>query len=659
MFNVVCIRAGELFSPAYVTILRDMVARNLEGGFEGRFVCFTDRPDDLPTDIMTAPLPADLPGWWSKLALFRKDLFPEGDRVLFFDLDTVIAGAIDRLAKFEGEFAILRDFYRPNGFQSSVMAWRAGAQSQIWESYEAAGCPTDDPRGDQWWIERSAHVGRVQILQDVFPDTFVSFKKSGGVIPAKASVVVFHGLPRPHQVTDGWVPKVWSIGGLSHAELTAVCNTALEQLLDNVRSACARDLPWFDAQNDEHDRHVAIIGGAPSVRDMLDEIVWRKSVGQDIWVLNNAWGELQKVRDDLRSIRPDVQVMLDARPQNREFLVSAKEHLIASQCDPSVFHALEGYADKVTLWHVNSPGMPELLADEKKRVTYLIGGGGTVGMNAIQLAVSRGYRQIHLYGFDSSFRGSEHHAYPQALNDKDVRSDVLYGDKHYTCAPWMVGQAQEFMELAPSYAADGVTITVHGEGLLPDIARDMARHFTPAETRAQQVLDRIVEGSVGVEIGVFAGEMSRALLKSDKVAHLTMVDSWEGEGAAYVGDSGDFHAGLTRQMQDGFYQQAVSRTRFANGRHEIVRKRSTDALGDVADTSLDFVFIDADHSYEGCRADIEGWRHKVKPGGWLGGHDYANHDFPKFGVTRAVDEFVSRHSLKLETGDNFCWFVQL
>lgn len=245
-----------------------------------------------------------------------------------------------------------------------------------------------------------------------------------------------------------------------------VCNTVEEIIFANVRSSRQRDLVWFDAENDEHDRHVAIVGGGPSVRDMLDEIRWRKSIGQDVWVLNNAAVALE-------DIEIDAQVICDARPQNAAFVTDAKEYLIASQCDPAVFDALEGR--NVTLWHCNVAGMADLLDDEKARVTYLIGGGTTVGMNALQLAISRGYRMIHLYGFDSSYRDGEHHAYRQAINDSESRSEVMYGGKTYVCAPWMVGQAQEFMSLAPTYQASGVTITVHGSGLLPDVAKPSVR----------------------------------------------------------------------------------------------------------------------------------------------------------------------------------------
>jgi hypothetical protein len=397
-----------------------------------------------------------------------------------------------------------------------------------------------------------------------------------------------------------------------------------------------------------------IIGGGPSVLGLLDEIRWRKSKGQDVWVLNNAAsiGLVPHI---------DAQLLLDARPENADFITVADEYLVASQCAPELFDRLG--KRNVTLWHANSPGMADLLASEQDRPAYLIGGGTTVGMNALALAVSRGYRQIHLYGFDSCYRDGEHHAYRQTLNDAEPRNEVLYQDKTYICAPWMVGQAQEFMELAPSYRADGCTITVHGEGLLPDIARDLAQVDTPAEQRAAEILKRIPAGAVGAEIGVFAGDLSRALLQADSGLRLVLVDSWEGDGAAYSSASGDFtgdwHATLTAPAQEDFYQRTKKRVAFAEQRARIIRKRSADALADVADGSLDFVFIDADHSYQGCASDIEGWLRKIKPGGWLGGHDYQNHAFPGFGVTRAVDEFVSRHSLQLETGENFCWFTQI
>lgn len=62
---------------------------------------------------------------------------------------------------------------------------------------------------------------------------------------------------------------------------------------------------------------------------------------------------------------------------------------------------------------------------------------------------------------------------------------------------------------------------------------------------------------------------------------------------------------------------------------------------------VDLIFIDADHSYEGCSKDIKAYEHKVKDGGVLSGHDI---DF--VGVNRAVKHFVKSY----DVGPNNVWF---
>jgi predicted O-methyltransferase YrrM len=53
-----------------------------------------------------------------------------------------------------------------------------------------------------------------------------------------------------------------------------------------------------------------------------------------------------------------------------------------------------------------------------------------------------------------------------------------------------------------------------------------------------------------------------------------------------------------------------------------MRMTTVQAASQFADGSVDFVFVDADHSYEGCKQDIHAWLPKVKHGGILAGHDY-------------------------------------
>lgn len=659
MLNICCIRAGASYAPAYVDILFDSVRRNLAEGFEGKFICFTDQPETYSAGIEVRPLPADLPGWWSKLALFRPGLFPDGDRILFLDLDTLITGRLDEFASYKGPFAIIRGFYDPSELQSAVMAWGAGDCHEIWDGFVAAGCPMDNEFGDQAWITRTQHRTAVR-WQDIFPGAIVSYKQISGP-PDNASIVCFHGRPRPHEVHSGWVPQVWKVGGLTRAELDVICNTIKERLAYNVHNAIARDLQWFDIAP-PHDGQICIVGGGPSLSDTLADLKWRISIGQKVWALNGAGRFLVN-----NGIIPDAVVIADAREENADFLYGIDKRTriyLASQCHPSLFDkAIKERGVDVILWHVNTEGMVELLKDEKARPVHLIGGGSTVGMNAMVMAFAQGYRKQHLYGFDSCYLDDRHHAYPQTLNDHDRIVDALYGDRHFKIAPWMAQQVNDFQELAPALVLDGCIITIAGDGLLQAVARDMAggMPLTPAQLRANEVLKRL-NGAThprGAEVGVFAGDMSAALLRGNEILHLDMIDSWEGDGKAYQGDSGDWHAQLSDHAQEDYRKKAFQKTEFAAGRRTIHVTRSTIAAKEIK-ASYDFVFLDADHSKLGCSSDLESWFPKVKRGGWLCGHDYESViAHPKFGVKEAVDEFVQRMGLKLELGENSTYFIRV
>lgn len=653
MLQVVCIQAGNYCGRGaeYVNTLFDMVRRNLPEGYPGCFTCFTDDPGGLDGGILVRPLPAQLEGWWSKLALFRHGLFAQDDRILFFDLDTIITGSLRELCEYRGPLSVLRDFYRPNGLQSSVMAWDAGEHSHIWESFVEAGFPRV-VGGDQTWIERE--VPQAKRLQDIFPSMFASYKQLTG-IPLKASVVVFHGQPRPHEVS-GWASEVWKKGGLTHAELIKVCNTRSAKLAQNVveNAQCGE---WLDYAK-PHDAHAVIVGGGTSLLRTFAEMAWRESIGQTIWALNGSAKWLRA-----NGIAPHFHVIVDARPTNVEFVLDphlGTHYLIASQCDPAVLRALEGM--RVTVWHSAAEGISEVLKTEKTRPVHLIGGGTTVGMQAMVLAHVLGFRKIHLYGFDSSVSDT-HHAYTQPQNDADTIVDVLTSDgAKFRAAPWMVEQAREFCALAPELADGGSIITVSGDGLLPHLARQLMFEVTPADVRAWEILKRLdgVKNPVGVELGVFGGDLSKRLLARDDVT-LHMIDRWvTPEAGSRIFETQDFHATLTNEQQEACMATAKRRVEFAGARAKIIRGDSSESAKAFMDGTLDFVFVDADHSYEGCMKDILAWERKVKPGGWLCGHDYKNYGF-LFGkeVERAVDEFVLAHGHELEVGENYTWFIRM
>lgn len=94
------------------------------------------------------------------------------------------------------------------------------------------------------------------------------------------------------------------------------------------------------------------------------------------------------------------------------------------------------------------------------------------------------------------------------------------------------------------------------------------------------------------------------------------------------------------------------------GRVVLVRGRSTEAASRI-DVRLghqplaDLVFIDADHTYAGCRADILAYQHLVAPHrGLLAGHDYGEKAHP--GVKQAVDELFGDRVVR---GPGTIWMV--
>lgn len=85
-----------------------------------------------------------------------------------------------------------------------------------------------------------------------------------------------------------------------------------------------------------------------------------------------------------------------------------------------------------------------------------------------------------------------------------------------------------------------------------------------------------------------------------------------------------------------------------------IKSKSIDAVKYFDDDSLDFVYIDGNHTYEGCKSDIELYLPKIKDGGWIGGHDYQN-NFP--GVLKSVNEVFGKENIL--TFKDTSWLIQV
>jgi len=242
-------------------------------------------------------------------------------------------------------------------------------------------------------------------------------------------------------------------------EIETVCNTSDDILFGNVEINSRRDVPWVRSV-EAHAGQAVLVGGGPSVGDWIEEIRWRKSIGQTIFALNAAAKMLHE-----KGIEADFQVIVDARNHNAVFLGYAKHHLLASQCHPSLFEQAKG----ITLWHQEYPQDMERFdacLPDIHPAHALIGGGTTVGLSAMVLAFALGYRKLHLYGYDSSYREDRTHAYKQA-DPQRVDCIATVGGKKFRTSLAMAKQAELFPQLSNTLINQGCLITIRGDGLLP------------------------------------------------------------------------------------------------------------------------------------------------------------------------------------------------
>jgi len=161
---------------------------------------------------------------------------------------------------------------------------------------------------------------------------------------------------------------------------------------------------------------------------------------------------------------------------------------------------------------------------------------------------------------------------------------------------------------------------------------------------------------VGAELGVFEGQTSRLLLQALPNLTLWMVDPWikPQPGERYYADP--YMRLVSPEQMEEALRRARARTDFARDRRIIVMADQVTAARCVDDTSLDFVFIDSDHSREGTLEAIETWWSKLRPGGFMIGHDL---DYPGFpGVREAVEQAAAAMGVTWHRADDYVWWFE-
>ena len=159
--------------------------------------------------------------------------------------------------------------------------------------------------------------------------------------------------------------------------------------------------------------------------------------------------------------------------------------------------------------------------------------------------------------------------------------------------------------------------------------------------QALSILDKVDRGA---EVGVWRGGNAASMLKFFPTLYLYLIDTYNDDGLPTA-----LSSKLTAAQA---YLQARKAVAPYADRCEWMIRPSVEAAANTVDGLLDFVFIDADHSYESVKQDIEAWLPKVRSGGILAGHDYSIHHK---GVKRAVQE---RFSERFKVADGKVWWVQ-
>ena len=154
----------------------------------------------------------------------------------------------------------------------------------------------------------------------------------------------------------------------------------------------------------------------------------------------------------------------------------------------------------------------------------------------------------------------------------------------------------------------------------------------PPENR-DEMLDRLeIKDGVCAEIGVFEGTYSLQILSRNPKS-LLLVDPWLNQPESVYKDG----CNVAQNVMDNLCNSVAIKFK-ADNRVSIKRAMSLDAAVEAADASLDFVYVDGNHSKAAVYADLEAWLPKVKTGKYLAGHDFQLLD-----VQEAVHEFLKKH----------------
>lgn len=183
--------------------------------------------------------------------------------------------------------------------------------------------------------------------------------------------------------------------------------------------------------------------------------------------------------------------------------------------------------------------------------------------------------------------------------------------------------------------------------------------ITPFEKKRTDIIHFLNErypNGIGCEVGVLRGEFSKHLLSNWNCKTLYLVDCWE-----------DHHEDYDELFHDHNTNFKIMNQNLLpfHDRIQICKGYSDKIVHNFNDEMFDFIYIDANHSYEGCKLDLDLYWNKLKKGGIIMGDDYHINDIDElqfngnkvvFGVTKAVKEFAKEHNKIFDISYTADWY---
>ena len=157
----------------------------------------------------------------------------------------------------------------------------------------------------------------------------------------------------------------------------------------------------------------------------------------------------------------------------------------------------------------------------------------------------------------------------------------------------------------------------------------------------QNIYEQMVESAKGgetfVELGAWFGKSTNYLAtkirESKKNIKFTAIDTWKGT------DNEELHQNIVGAFNGDIFYEFIDNTTLSNNysAFDIIKDSSYNSAKLFRNSSIDYMMIDAGHTYDDVKSDINIWYNKIKPGGIISGDDYGTNIFE--GVTKAVNEY--------------------